>query len=100
MTKAKRRSYSKEFKLDVIGQSYQRDNIRELAEELGINPGLIYSWRSEYKNQPQKSFPGNGIPRQTPQEKELAQLKNQLADVRTERDTLKKAMGIFTTKNG
>lgn len=29
---SKRRTYSKQFKLDVIKQSYQRDNIRELAE--------------------------------------------------------------------
>ena len=48
---SKRRTYSKEFKLDVIQQSYQRDNIRELADELGIDPGLIYAWRSKYKQQ-------------------------------------------------
>ncbi|MDZ7695342.1 MAG: transposase [Balneolaceae bacterium] len=62
---SKRRTYSKEFKLDVIQQSYQRDNIRELADELGINPGLIYAWRSEYKKKPQQSFPGKGIPSRT-----------------------------------
>jgi len=59
---SKRRTYSKEFKLDVIKQSYQRDNIRELADELGIDPGLIYAWRSKYKQQPQQAFPGKGIP--------------------------------------
>jgi len=95
-----RRTYSKQFKLDVIQQSYQRDNIRELADELGIDPGLIYAWRSTYKNSPQRSFPGKGIPSRTPEEKELAELKKELADVRMERDILKKAMGIFATKNG
>jgi len=30
MTNKKRQTYSKEFKLDVIKQSYQRVNIREL----------------------------------------------------------------------
>jgi len=69
---SKRRSYSKEFKLDVIKQSYKRDNIRELADELRIDPGLIYAWRSKYKKQPQQPFPGKGIPQQTPEEKELA----------------------------
>ncbi|MDR8389948.1 transposase [Aliifodinibius sp. S!AR15-10] len=97
---SKRRSYSKEFKLDVIQQSYQRDNIRELADELGIDPGLIYAWRSKYKQQPQQSFPGKGIPSRTPEKKELAELKKELADVRMERDILKKTMGIFTKKNG
>jgi transposase len=97
---SKRRTYSKEFKLDVIQQSYQRDNIRELADELGIDPGLIYAWRSEYKNKPQQSFPGKGIPSRTPEQKQLSELKKELADVRMERDILKKAMGIFTKKNG
>lgn len=97
---SKRRTYSKEFKLDVIQQSYQRDNIRALADELGIHPGLIYAWLSKYKKQPQQAFPGKGIPNQTPKEKELAELKKELADVRMERDILKKAMGIFTKKNG
>ena len=96
MANQKRRSYSKAFKLDVIQQSYQRENIRELAEELGINPGLIYAWRSEYKKKPQQSFPGKGIPSRTPEEKELAELKKELADVRMERDILKKAIGIPT----
>ena len=97
---SKRRSYSKEFKLDVIKQSYQRDNIRELADELGIAPGMIYAWRSRYNTQPEQAFPGKGIPSRTPEEKELAELKKELADVRMERDILKKAMGIFTKKNG
>lgn len=97
---SKRQTYSKEFKLDVIQQSYQRDNIRELADELGINPGLIYAWRSDYKKKPQHPFPGKGIPNRSPEEKELAELKKELADVRMERDILKKAMGIFTKKNG
>ena len=97
---SKRRTYSKQFKLDVIQQSYQRDNIRELADDLGIDSGLIYAWRSRYKTQSQQPFPGKGIPQQTPEEKELAKLKKELADVRMERDILKKAMGIFTKKNG
>ena len=97
---SKRRTYSKEFKLDVTKQSYQRDNIRELADELGIDPDLIYAWRSKYKKQPQQAFSGKGIPQQTPEKKELAELKKELADVRMERDILKKAMGIFTKKNG
>lgn len=97
---SKRRTYSKQFQLDVIQQSYRRDNIRELADELGIDPGLIYAWRSTYKTQPQQSFPGKGIPQQTPEEKELDELKKELADVRMERDILKKAMGMPAKKSG
>ncbi|MDX1641173.1 MAG: hypothetical protein R3220_05720 [Balneolaceae bacterium] len=51
------------------------------------------------KNNP-RAFLGKGIPSQTPEQKELAALKKELADVRMERDILKKAMGIFTKKTG
>ncbi len=35
----------------------------------------------------------------TDKERELAVLKSELADVRTERDILKKAIGIFSTSD-
>ncbi len=95
-----RRSFSKEFKLDVITQSYQRENIKELATELGLRPELIYRWRSEYGTDPQRSFPGQGNLRHTPEEAELARLQRENADLRMERDILKKAIGIFSKKNG
>ena len=34
--KKPRKSYTKQFKLDVLQQSYQWDNISELASELGL----------------------------------------------------------------
>lgn len=97
---SKRRTYSKEFKLDVIQQSYQRENIRQLADELGIDPGLIYAWRSKYKTQPQQPFPGKGVQQLSPEQAELKRLERENADLRMERDILKKAIGIFSKKNG
>lgn len=94
--KESRRTFSKEYKLDVIQQSYRCDNIKELALELDLRPELVYRWRSEYKDEPGISFPGQGNPKQTTEEKENARLRRELADVRTERDILKKALGIFT----
>ena len=38
----KKKFYSKEFKDRAVQQSYQRDNIKELADELGISPERIY----------------------------------------------------------
>lgn len=94
-----RRTFTKEFKLDVIAQSFQREKITELASELGIRPELIYRWRSEYKEHDEQSFPGKGIPNRSKEEQEIAELKRKLADVKMERDILKKAIGIFTNKN-
>jgi len=98
--KQTRRTFTKEFKVDVINQSDQCDNIRELADNLGIRPELIYRWRGEHQARPDSSFPGNGIPKQTVPEKELARLRSQLAQARMERDILKKAIGIFGKTNG
>lgn len=98
--KQTRKSYSKEFKLDVIQQSYQRENIRELATELGLAPALIYKWRAAYGSDGPKAFPGKGIEKLTLEEAELRRLQQENADLRMERDILKKAIGIFGKTSG
>lgn len=98
--KQRRKSYSREFKLDVIQQSYQRDNIRELASELGLAPALIYKWRAAYGSDGPKAFPGKGIEKLTLEEAELKRLQQENAELRIERDILKKAIGIFGKTSG
>jgi transposase len=95
--KQTRRTFTKEFKIDVVNQSDACDNIADLAHDLGLHPQLVYSWRREFKSDPARSFPGNGVEKQTPQEKKIARLQRELQDVKTQRDILKKAMGIFTS---
>ena len=55
-----RKKYTKEFKLDVVQQSYQRDNLSELARELGLQPKSIYRWRNAFEDKPNTAFPGKG----------------------------------------
>jgi transposase len=98
--KKQRNKYTREFKLDVIQQSYQRDNIRELASELGLRVGLIYKWRASYRQDPQKSFPGQGIESLTPEQREIRRLETENAELRMETNILKKAVGIFSKANG
>lgn len=96
-----RKSYSKQFKLDVIQQSYLRDNVRELATELGLRPALIYKWRAAYgAGSPEQSFPGKGVEKLTPEQAELQRITAENAELRMERDILKKAIGIFGKTNG
>ncbi|WP_321290624.1 transposase [uncultured Sunxiuqinia sp.] len=40
----KKRVYSKEFKEQAVHLSHQRENIKELAEELGIKVEWLYKW--------------------------------------------------------
>lgn len=84
--KVPRRRYTKEFKLDVIAQSDQCSNIAQLAHDLGIRPELLYRWRSAYAQDPAGSFPGNGVPQQSPEAAELARLQRENAALRMERD--------------
>ncbi|MEX1130396.1 MAG: transposase [Candidatus Woykebacteria bacterium] len=95
-----RKQYSKEFKLDVIQQSYLRENISELASELGLKPALIYKWRAACGTGSTESFPGKGVEKVTPEQAELRRLKSELAETRMERDILKKAIGIFGKTSG
>lgn len=100
MSQHHRKTFTKEFKLDVIQQSYRRENIRELATELGIRPELIYKWRSQYKESPSQSFPGRGVEALSPEEKQMRALRKENAELRMERDILKKAIGIFGKNDG
>lgn len=95
-----RRVFDRDFKIKAVELSYQRENIKELAHELGVRPELIYRWRSEFATLEGRSFPGNGNKSQSPEETEVAKLKKELADITMERDILKKAVGIFSKSDG
>ncbi|MBC8756037.1 transposase [Kordia sp. YSTF-M3] len=45
----KKRIYSKEFKSQTVQLSYNRSNIKEFADELGISVQRIYKWRKVAK---------------------------------------------------
>ncbi|NGP88129.1 transposase [Fodinibius halophilus] len=47
MSTTNRRTFTKQFKQDVVQQSQHCDTITELAADLGLRPELIYRWRSE-----------------------------------------------------
>ncbi len=96
----KRRQYGREFKLRVIEYSYEVENIKYLSAELEIRPELIYRWRSELSSEAQKSLPGNGKKALTDEQKEVARLQKELADVKLEHEILKKPSASFPRKAG
>ena len=95
-----RKIYDAAFKKEVVEISYQRDNIKELANDLGLRPELIYRWRSEYEKSPDKSFPGHGKTKLSPEEEKIKRLEKELRDAKMERDILKKAISIFSKSDG
>jgi transposase len=89
-----RRKFDRAFKLEVL-KLIQKSNrtIQSIAQELGIHPGVISRWRRQFREQENDAFPGKG--HQTPEEEEIRRLKKELADVKEERDILKKAVAFF-----
>ena len=97
--KENRKIYSREFKQKAVELSNVRGNIQEIARELGLRPDLIYRWRKELNKAPSLAFSGNGNKQLTDEQKELARLRKELADVKMERDILKKAVSIFSVSD-
>jgi len=94
--KGNRMHYDRKFKENAVKLSYQRDNVNNLARELGIRAELIYSWRRESKEYGTGSFSGHGVPNLTPEMRELQELKKQIQRIETENEILKKALGIIS----
>lgn len=88
------KKYDRQFKIDVV-EHYLGSNksINRVAEAFGVNNKTLYSWIKEYKKNGSQSFKGQGIPKSS--NEELIALKKELADVKLERDILKKAAAIF-----
>jgi len=95
----KRRTFDSTFKQKAVELANARGNVSAIAFELGIEANSLYRWKKELAKYEHNSFPGRGKPKLTDQERELAVIKAELADVRMERDILKKAIGIFSTSD-
>ena len=94
-----RKKYDKEFKLKVVEVSFAKADVKNVAKEYGIEPQQLSTWRNQYKNHKEIAFPGNGVKKQTEEQKCLALLQKELREVTMERDILKKAIGIFSTSD-
>lgn len=92
-----RRRYDSDFKRNAVRLSEERDrSVKEVADNLGISPDLLYKWRSELRAKEELAFPGNGREGLTDQEKRIRELEKKLKNAEMERDILKKAMAIFS----
>jgi transposase len=103
-----RREFTPEFKREAVAllQSSGRP-LTQIAAEIGIQPSMLRSRRSVQNGGPARSrVTGTGAgptaaatpiaPSPADQAAEVARLRRELDRVRTERDILKKAIGIFS----
>jgi len=86
-----RKKYDEEFKKNAVKLSYASPKpVREIAEDLGIHENMLYNWRKKYTADGDKT-------RYTTLEEENRDLQRQLAEVKMERDMLKKAAAYFAS---
>ncbi len=87
-----RRKYSDEFKLEAVRLTQEPGvTMAQIARDLGIGAGLLGRWVKEFRESGPGAFPGKGVPR----DKEMSDLKRELARVKKERDFLRDAATFF-----
>ena len=93
-----RRTYTREFKVDAVRRVLE-DGLtqRHVAQELGISPNTLATWKKEFLEDPEHSFPGHG--KQKPDEAELTRLRRENARLKRELEILKKAAAYFAKES-
>jgi transposase len=88
-----RRQFTNEFKMDAVRLlENSKKAVAVIASDLGVKPDQLYRWKREFQQPGKKSFTGNGNVR----DEELTRLKKENAELRMEREILKKVVTIFS----
>jgi len=87
----KKTSYSKEFKLEALRQlDLGARPGTEIARDLGIRRNLLYKWQEQLSQNGEGAFQGSGR-KPANQSDKVTRLEKELAEVKMEREILKKA---------
>lgn len=90
----KRKTYTDEFKKQIVALYENGKPTRELVQEYGISPAAVYKWVKEYRNS--GSF--RAADNRTPEENRILELEKELKQLRMENDILKQAALIMGRK--
>ena len=89
-----RRRFTREFKLEAVRQVISGGRTqKQVAGELGLNANLLGRWIKQFREDPEQSFPGHGILKA--RDKEVEDLRRQVARLKGELSFLKKVSGYF-----
>lgn len=93
-TMSTKRKYDKQFKKDTIELLLNSGKTAtQIGIDLGIRSELISRWKREFNDGRKNPFPGQGNAR----DEEVGRLKKENAELKMEREILKKALAIFST---
>ena len=89
-----RRTFTKDFKVEAVQLSHQPGmSVSKAATDLGMSENTLYRWRAEQQNDGDDAFRGHGQLRSD--QAELDRLRRENAELRVEREILKKAAAYF-----
>jgi len=91
----KRRTFSKEFKLQILREVQAGKRQAEVARQYQLLPKLISRWLNEYETYAEEAFAGNG--RGYTVQAQAAALGRENARLREENALLKKALRSLAT---
>lgn len=96
-----RKRFSKAERLEIIKHSLEEDvRMTDLADQYDVHVNTIYKWRDNYRQEHGLAYSGGKAKQLSEEEREIKRLKKQLRETQLERDILKKAIGIFSKKDG
>ena len=97
MSKRIKKEYTTEFRERAVGMVISSDKSTvQIAKDLGINATTLYSWVAKEK----AVAVVNNEPSNEQLFDELKRLKKELAEVKEQRDILKKATAYFAKESG
>jgi transposase len=89
------RKHDRQFKEEAVKLVTEGNRpVAEVARGLGIHENLLRTWKKKYKEDPTGSFPGKGHLKS--QDEEFKRLQRENANLKEDREILKKALAIFS----
>ena len=97
MARRKAKSYPESFRREAVKLADQPDRTAaDVAKELDIHVGQIYNWRTQFNKLSKGQFTVvDGTNYSKEELAEIRKLKKEIADLKEERDFLKKATAYF-----
>jgi transposase len=97
MARKKTKAYPESFRKEAVRLADLPDRTAaDVARELGIHVGQIYNWRTQFNKLSKGQFTvADGTNYAKDESAELRKLKKEIAELKEERDFLKKATAYF-----
>lgn len=101
MARKRTKAYPESFRREAVRLADLPDRTAvDVAKELGIHVGQIYNWRTQFSKLSKGQFKiVDGVDYSKQESDELRRLKKENAQLRKERDFLKKATAYFAKEN-